>query len=327
MGSGSQSAASKHPNHQHPHTHDHDDHHPDHGHSHGFHAHGHSHGTGNIALAFFLNTGFAIIELVGGIFTNSVAIMSDALHDFGDSLSLGTAWYFQKKSQKGRSHYYTYGYRRFSLLGAFINSIVLIVGSIFIIQEAVQRLFKPEQADAKGMLYLAILGILVNGAAMLRLKKGSSINEKVVSLHFLEDVLGWVAVLIGAVIMLFADIPVIDPILSLLIASFVLFNVYRNIKPAFRIILQGAPDNPSERKIRDSVLQQAGVIDMHDFHIWTLDGINHIVSMHIITDHNMDLKEAESLKENIKTGLKQISVSHATIEVEFDPVHCSQKEC
>ena len=309
-------------NHQHHDTHTHD-----HGHSHGLLAHGHSHGTSNIALAFFLNTGFAVIELIGGIFTNSVAIMSDALHDFGDSLSLGTAWYFQKKSQKGRSHHYTYGYRRFSLLGAFINSIVLIVGSIFIIQEAIQRLFKPEQADAKGMLFLAILGILVNGAAMFRLKKGASVNERVVSLHFLEDVLGWVAVLIGAVIMLFADVPVIDPILSLLIACFVLFNVYRNIKPAFRIILQGVPEDPSEKKIRDSVMKQEGVIDMHDFHIWTLDGINHIVSMHIISDHNMDLKEAESLKENIKTGLKKISISHATIEVEFDPEHCSQKDC
>ncbi|HEY1114932.1 MAG TPA: cation diffusion facilitator family transporter, partial [Chitinophagaceae bacterium] len=219
------------------HKHSHQDRAPTHHHGHS-HAHSHAHATGNIAVAFFLNTAFALIELVGGLLTNSVAILSDALHDFGDSLSLGTAWYFQKKSKKTRTEHYTYGYRRFSLVGAFVNAMVLIVGSIFIIREAVERLFRPEPADARGMLLLALLGIVVNGVAMLQLRKGGSINERVVSLHFLEDVLGWVAVLVGAVVMLFADLPVIDPVLSLAIASFVLFNVYRNIKPAFKIILQ-----------------------------------------------------------------------------------------
>ena len=295
----------------------------EHKHSHGSHDHGHLHSTGNIATAFFLNILFALIELVGGILTNSVAILSDALHDFGDSLSLGAAWYFQKRSQKTKTSGYTYGFQRFSLVGAFFNSIVLIVGSIFIIREAVSRLFNPEQANAQGMVLLAILGIIVNGIAMLRLSKGKSINEKVVSLHFLEDVLGWVAVLIGSIIMMFVDAPIIDPILSLLIASFVLFNVYRNIKPAFSIFLQGAPGNLSEIEIKNLVKKEIIVTDIHDLRMWTLDGNNHVISMHVVTKSNMDLKNAEIIKENIKERLKELNVIHATIEVEFNPDHAA----
>jgi cobalt-zinc-cadmium efflux system protein len=291
-------------------------------HQHHHHGHHHHHRSiGNIGVVFFLNTGFAIVELVGGLLTNSVAIMSDALHDFGDSLSLGTAWYFQKKSQKGRSENYTYGYQRFSIAGAFINSIVLIIGSIFIIQEAIGRMFHPEQVNAKGMALLAILGIVVNGAAMLRLKKGDSINERVVSLHFLEDVLGWVAVLIGSIIMMFADFPIIDPILSLLIASFILFNVYRNIKPAFQIILQGVPHNISEAQIRELMMTEKDILNIHDYHIWSLDGKNHVISLHVVVNENIDLKRAEILKEKLKIKLKEMNVLHATIEVEFNPEH------
>lgn len=308
----------------HTHTHHGDQKHA-HGHAH--HGHAHPHATGNIALAFFLNTAFALIELVGGMLTNSVAILSDALHDFGDSLSLGTAWYFQKKSKKTRTEQYTYGYKRFSLVGAFINAMVLVVGSVFIIQEAIARLFQPQQADARGMLLLAILGIIVNALAMLRLKKGGSINEKVVSLHFLEDVLGWVAVLIGALIMMFVNVPILDPVLSLLIATFVLFNVYRNIRPAFQIILQGAPEGVSEEDIRRLVLKEKDVVDMHDYHLWTMDGEHHILSMHVEVGESMDIKHAEALKERLKSQLRQLDISHATIEIEFNPEHCTQRSC
>lgn len=291
------------------------------------HSHWHSHWTKNIAVAFFLNIGFALIELVWGVLTNSVAIMSDALHDFGDSISLGTARYFQKVSQKSRTQDYTYGYKRFSLIGAFINSIVLITGSIFIIKEAVERIFSPEQASAEGMLLLAILWIVVNGFAVLRLKKWSSVNEKVVSLHLFEDVLGWIAVLIGAGIMMFVNAPIIDPILSLGIAAFVLFNVYRNIKPAFKIILQGMPDGVSDDKIKSLLMKESGVIDLHDFHLRTLDGEEHILSVHVVVKNNMSLQDSDELKEKMKVRLKSINISHATIEVEYNPKHCEQQSC
>jgi cobalt-zinc-cadmium efflux system protein len=189
----------------------------------------------------------------------------------------------------------------------------------------VQRLVHPEQADAKGMLYLALLGVAANLIAMLRLRKGSSINERVVSLHFLEDVLGWIAVLIGSVVMMYVDFPMIDPILSLCIAGFVLFNVYRNIKPALNIILQGVPEDISERKVRELVLQEKEIVNIHDFRVWTLDGIHHVMSLHVEVGNNMDLKQAEVLKEKIKTRLQNIHISHATIEVEFNPEHCREK--
>jgi cobalt-zinc-cadmium efflux system protein len=285
------------------------------------HTHDHDHGTGNLRTAFFINLFFAIIELVGGILTNSVAILSDALHDFGDSLSLGAAWYLQGKSQKERDQTYTYGYKRFSLLGAFFNSIVLIIGSVFIIREAIERLMHPEQPDARGMLVLAVLGILFNGAAMLRLKKGNSINERVVSLHFLEDVLGWAAVLIGALIMLFVDVPVLDPILSLAIACFVLLNVYRNLKPALKIILQGIPDEAHEEEIRRLIMEKTQVAGIHDFHLWSLDGEHNVVTMHVVVTESLSLKDAEHLKEKIKEELKSLHVAHATIEIEYNPEH------
>lgn len=305
----------------HDHQHSGTDHHHDHGHHHG-HAHHHHHAGDNIAFAFFLNLGFAIIELVGGFLTNSVAILSDALHDFGDSLSLGTAWYFERKSKQARSGSFTYGYQRFSLIGALVNAVVLLIGSIFIIRESVERLMAPEPAEPKGMIALAVLGIGVNLTAMLRLQKGSSINERVVSLHFLEDVLGWVAVLIGGIVMLFTDVPLLDPILSLLIASFVLFNIYRNIKPAVSIILQGAPTAVREQNIRELLKGEPEVVGIHDYRIWTLDGSHHVLSMHVVVKDNVDLKEAESIKERIKSRLRKLDVSHATIEIEYDPQHC-----
>ncbi len=160
--------------------------------------HHHHHDTGNLKVAFFLNLAFTLVEIVGGLYTNSLAILSDALHDLGDSLSLGLSWYFQKLSKKGRTSSFSYGYKRFSLLGAVVNSIVLVVGSIIILSKAIPQLFNPSQANAEGMMYLAILGIVVNGAAVLKLRKGESLNEKVITLHLLEDVLGWVAVLIGS---------------------------------------------------------------------------------------------------------------------------------
>jgi len=257
-------------------------HNHNHNHSHG-HSHGHHHhGEANISFAFWLNTAFAIIELVGGYLTNSVAIMSDALHDFGDSFSLGISWYFQRVSKKKRDEKYSYGYKRFSLLGAFINSIVLTVGSVIIIEESVRRVLSPVQPNVDGMIWLAVLGIAANGLAMLRLKKGKSINERVVYLHFIEDVLGWVAVLIGAIVMKFFTVPVLDPILSIAIAAYILLNVYRNIKELLKIVLQAMPESVSEEKIKEAVLKYPEVISVHDIHIWTMDGEYNVLSMHIV---------------------------------------------
>src|ERR1035437_440316 len=254
---------------------------------------------GNIKIAFFLNLCFALVEIVGGFFTNSIAILSDAVHDLGDCFSLGLAWYFQKMAKRGSDDSYSYGYKRFSLLGAIINSIVLVVGSVFILSAAIPRIFHPQQSHAAGMFFLAIVGVLVNGAAVFRLKKGNSINEKVISLHLLEDVLGWLAILIGSIVMHFFDIPVLDPIMSVAIAFFVLYNVYKNIRQSLHIILQGIPVDVDLTDISAQLQKFDGVESVHDLHVWSVDGNYNVLTVHIVVNDSLSMEKLAELKEKI----------------------------
>ena len=259
--------------------------------------------------------------------TNSVAILSDALHDLGDTLSLALAWYFQKISIRGRDNTFSYGYKRFSLLGAIINSIILLVGSIFILIEAIPRLIQPQPSDAKGMIILAILGVMFNGAAVIRLKGGASFNEKVVRLHLIEDVMGWVAVLIGAVIMYFFDLPVIDPILSLLISAYILLNVMKNLKHTFQIILQGIPVNADVNAIKSYLAGIPQIEDYHDFHIWSMDGEYNILTVHLVLNESLSMDQLNGLKSAIKENLVRKGVHHATIEFENNQEKCALINC
>lgn len=265
--------------------------------------------------------------MIGGVLTNSVAILSDALHDFGDSLSLGLAHYFEKKSARSRDQTFSYGYKRFSLLGAFINSLVLIIGSVFIIREAFERLFHPEEVNAKGMLLLALVGIVVNLIAMLRLRRGGSINERVVSLHFLEDVLGWTAVLIGSIIMMFSSLLVLDPILSILIAGFILFNVYKNLKQAFFILLQGIPENVDMEEIKHQLVSIPGIKGVHDLHSWSMDGRYNIMTVHVVLPAEISLEKANKIKDQIRQQLKNQNIHHITIETEREGETCTLRDC
>jgi len=286
-------------------------------------AHDHHHeDVKNIKTAFFLNLFFTLFEIVGGFFTNSMAILSDAVHDLGDCLSLGLAWYFQKVSNKGSDSFYSYGYKRFSLLGAIINSIVLTVGSIFILTEAIPRILHPEKTQAIGMFFLAIVGVLVNGLAFYRLKKGSSLNEKVVSLHFLEDVLGWVAILIGSMIMYFFNVPFIDPLLSIGIAIFILSNVYKNIRQTLHIILQGIPVDIDMAEITEQLQQFKGIEHIHDLHVWSVDGNYNILTVHVVMSKSLALEKIIELKVKIRNSLKLKGIQHATIEFETLDERC-----
>jgi len=300
-----------------------------HGNNHRANHHNHQHhgDVKNIKWAFFLNLIFTLIEIIGGIFTNSVAILSDALHDLGDSLSLGMAWYFQGLSNKGRDDTYSYGYKRFSILAALLNSLVLIVGSVFILSEAIPRLYTPETVDAKNMIFLAILGIIVNGAAVIKLKKGNSINEKVVSLHLLEDVLGWIAVLIGSIIMYFYDLPIIDPILSLLIAAYILLNVIKNLKDALKIFLQAGPLDMDKDQITAYFKSLPYVKSFHDFHYWSMDGNYHILTIHLVLHETAPMSQLSIWKNKIRKALKTMGFSHVTIEFELNDEDCILEEC
>lgn len=294
--------------------------------------HNHSHSrqspdVGNIRAAFFLNLLFTVIEIVGGVLTNSVAILSDAVHDLGDSFSLGLSWYFQKIAKRPRTRKYTYGYRRFSLMGALVNSVILTVGSLLILINAVPRLFSPQQPDARGMLLLAVLGVLVNGAAVLRLRRGHSLNEKVVSLHMLEDVLGWLAVLVGAGIMNFVDAPFIDPLLSILISLYILFNVYRNIRQSMQIILQGSPGVVSPDEVEKAVKSLEKVSGIHDLHIWSVDGEYNVMTLHVVLSEPLSMNQLHQLKAEIRKRLHQLDVQHITIEFETPDEDCDLEVC
>jgi len=265
---------------------------------------------------------FCIIEIIGGMMTNSIAILSDALHDFGDSIALGLAWYFQKVSARKPTAEYTYGYKRFSLLSAFINSVILLSGSTFVLYESVKRIINPAETNAQGMFILAILGVIVNGAAILRLKKGNSVNERVVSLHLLEDVLGWIAVLIVSIIMIFTNIPVLDPILSVAISFYILFNVYKNLKTVFSVILQAKPENIDETAIKKQLEAFTEVKEIHDLHIWTMDSEYHVLTVHLVLNANINTEEQKSLRTRVHQLLKNLDIEHATIEFEYEDEVC-----
>jgi cobalt-zinc-cadmium efflux system protein len=294
------------------------------GHNHGK-EHEHGHGDSGIRTAFFLNLAFSLIEVVGGYLTNSVAILSDALHDLGDSFSLALAWYFQKLSRKKRDLSYSYGYRRFSLLGALINSAVLLVGSIFVIGESIKRLASPSMPDAKGMFALAVLGIVINGIAVLKLRKKRSLNDRTVSLHLLEDVLGWAAVLVASAVMIFVEVPFLDPVLSLGIACYILFNIYNNLRDTLRVILQGTPENVDAVEIEKTLLNIEGIEAVHDLHLWSMDGEFNISSVHVVVGTNSG-DDMTELKKQVKQVMKKFNVQHSTVEIERKEEPCEYYE-
>ena len=279
-----------------------------------------------IAWAFFLNVGFTIIEFIGGWLTNSTAIMADAVHDLGDSLSIGLAWLLNKISAKRANDTYSYGYQRFSLLGALINGVVLVSGSIWVLSEALPRLSNPEMPDAQGMILLSIFGVAVNGFAAYKLSRGKSLNERVLNWHLLEDVLGWIAVLIVAIVLLFAEIPILDPILSIGFTLFILFNVTKNLTETIKIFLQVTPDELTRTKVIEDLGSLKYVSDIHHVHLWSLDGNNHVLTAHLVLDKSIDQSTQTSIKDEIATLLAPLKLSHTTIELEFPDEYCRDKE-
>ena len=282
------------------------------------HVHHHDQSTKNIKVAFFLNLFFTVFEIIGGMYVNSVAILSDALHDFGDSLSLGLSWYLDKKSKKAADKNFTFGYQRFSLLSALINSIVLIIGSVFVIQEAVERLIHPESSNGLGMMYIAIVGVIVNAYAAYKLSHGKSMNEKVLSWHLVEDVLGWVAVLIVSIVLIFKDIPYLDPALSLAITAYILWNVVKRLKETLMLFLQGTPLDFDVDELTTKILEFDQVVSVHNTYLWSLDGEHHVFSAHVVIHKVVALEHIEVLKEEIRARLKAFGLSNITIEIEFD---------
>ncbi|MDV6316217.1 cation diffusion facilitator family transporter [Idiomarina sp. Sol25] len=286
------------------------------------HHHNHDHSkdmpSNRLGWAFLLNFVFTIIEFIGGFLTNSTAILADAVHDLGDSLSLGLAWILNKLGKKQANQHFTYGYKRLNLAGAFINAVVLIAGSAWVLVEAIPRLWNPLMPVADGMIALAVVGITVNGFAAYKLSEGKTLNERVINWHLLEDVLGWVAVLIVGIVLLFVDWPILDPLLSIGFTMFVLVNVLRNLWATLKLFIQATPDKETYRQVADTLLELPHVADLHHLHFWSLDGEEHVLTVHLVLSKNLDIEARSDLKQRIDDVLAPYALSHTTVELE-DP--------
>ena len=303
---------------EHEHDHDHGDHvHIEcgHGHHHHGHSHMHTHGvSGNIAVAFFLNLAFSILEFAGGAFVNSIAIISDAVHDLGDAMVIGVSYFLERKSAKDPDLRHSYGYRRYSVLGAVITTCVLIAGAVIVVATAIPRLIEPEPANYDGMIVFAIFGIAVNGFAAWRTSGGGSLNQRAVNLHMLEDVLGWVAVLIGAVVMRFTGWAIIDPILSICIACFIGYNAISNMRAALPIFLERTPVGMDVDGLMDGIVDEIeGVFGIHHLHVWSIDEELAVATLHAVAVDGADLP---AVKQGIKEYLAEHGVAHSTVEME-----------
>ena len=275
----------------------------------------------NILLAFILNLSFAFLEFFGGIFTNSVAILSDSVHDLGDSISIGISYFLERKSKKKADNKYTYGYIRYSVLGGVITTTILLVGSLLVIINAIKRLINPVDVNYSGMIVFAIVGVCLNFIAAYITKEGDSINQKSVNLHMLEDVLGWIVVLIGAVVMKFTNISIIDPIMSIGVAVFILIHALKNLKKALDLFLEKTPEDIDIEELKKHLLKIKDVEDVHHIHVWSIDGYNNYATMHIVSK-SPDIKK---IKQDIRKELEEHNICHAILETE-DEV-CEEKEC
>lgn len=276
----------------------------------------------NILIAFLLNIFFSIIEFIGGAITNSVAIMSDAVHDLGDASSIGLSYLLERKSKKKPNEKYTYGYLRYSVLGAFITTMILFIGSLLVIYNAILRILNPVEINNNGMMIFAIFGVIINILAAYVTHDSDSLNEKSVNLHMLEDVLGWIVVLIGSIVIKFTSITIIDPIMSIGVAIFILYNAFQNLKEIIEIFLVKIPDGVDVDHLKEHIKEIKGVEDIHHIHIWTMDGISNYATVHIKVD-----KYDSKIKQEIKEIFEEHNVNHSTIEFELKEEHCEEDEC
>ncbi len=275
-----------------------------------------------IFVAFFLNLIFSIFEFIGGAVTGSVAIVSDAVHDIGDAISIGCSCFLEHKSKKQPDDIYTYGYMRFSVAGSLITTVILLLGSIMVIYNAVVRIFNPVEIHYDEMIIFAVIGALVNFFAALFTKDGESLNQKAVNLHMLEDVLGWIAVLIGAVVMRFTDFAIIDPILSILVSVFILIRAAKNFKQIENLFLEKIPAGIKMEELKKHVCEIEGVFDVHHVHVWSIDGSSNYATMHVVTDC-----QSREMKEEIRRELKEFNIGHVTLEFENINEQCESEHC
>ncbi len=278
--------------------------------------------TARILTAFLLNLCFSVFELIGGLFTGSVAILSDALHDLGDAAGIGCSYFLERKSRKQPDATHTYGYARYSVLGGLITTVILLAGSCIVICNAILRLFHPTPIDYNGMLIFAVVGVIVNLAAAIFTRHGDSLNQRAVNLHMLEDVLGWIVVLVGAVVMRFTDWVFLDPLMSVGVAVFILIHALKNLREIADLFLEKTPDGISVEELSHHLTELEGVVSIHHIHIRSLDGGRHYATLHAVVDG-----DPAAAKAAIRAELTEHGITHATIETEMPDEDCGEVEC
>lgn len=272
----------------------------------------------NILIAFLLNLGFSVFEFFGGVFTGSVAILSDAVHDLGDALGIAVSWFLERKSKHPSDATYTYGYARFSVLGSVFTCGILLVGSVGVVVSAIGRLLHPLPIRYDGMILFAVVGVAVNLAAAFVTRRGESLNQKAVNLHMLEDVLTWVVVLIGAVVMRFTDWTILDPLVSIGVAVYIFVHAIGHLREAADIFLEKVPTGYAVEDIKARVESIVGVSDAHHIHIRSIDGYTHAASLHVVAERTDAIAAVTAV-------LSEMGIPHVTVQVEREV--CPQTAC
>lgn len=267
----------------------------------------------NMTIAFLLNFSFAIIEFIFGLLFHSSAVLADAIHDTGDALAIGLSTFFEKISTRKEDRNYTLGYKRYSLLGALLTSVILLVGSTLVIVENVPKLFAPERVNYDGMLILGIVAIVVNTAASRVVSHGHSHNESILSLHFLEDILGWLAVILVSLILRFTDWYFLDPLLSLVIAGFILSKALPKFWENIQIFLDHVPSDVDLSQLYQEIAVLENVRAITQLNVWTTDGLEKFAMLHICLENPNLLAETQAV---LRQKLLAYGIAKVTIQTD-----------
>ena len=266
-------------------------------------------------VAFFLNLSYAIVEFIAGGIFGSSAVLADSVHDLGDAIAIGISAFLESISNREEDSHYTLGYKRFSLLGAMVTAVILMTGSVLVILENITKLFHPQPVNDEGILWLGIIAVSINVLASLVIRKGQTKNESILSLHFLEDTLGWVAVILMAIVLRFTDWYILDPLLSLAISIFILSKAIPRFWSTLRIFLDAVPEGVDIQQVKSDLEQLEHVASINQLNLWTMDGLEKNAIVHVCLEH---VNHMEVCKESIRTLLKDCGFQNVTIEVDED---------
>ena len=266
-------------------------------------------------IAFFLNLSYAIVEFIAGGIFGSSAVLADSVHDLGDAIAIGISALLETISNREEDRHYTLGYKRFSLLGALVTAVILITGSILVILENIAKIFHPQSVNDEGIFWLGIIAITINVLASLVIRKGQTKNESILSLHFLEDTLGWVAVILMAIVLRFTDWYILDPLLSIAISFFVLSKALPRFWSTLKIFLDAVPEGVDIQKIKTDLAELGHVASINQLNLWTMDGLEKNAIVHVCLK---EMEHMETCKESIRIFLKDCGFQNITIEVDVD---------